>query len=49
VTIRERWRTLAWFDVKQARLWQSVVCVGCGGRYGPNPRTPDVGRLALTD
>lgn len=27
-SLRERWRTLAWFDVKRARLWQSVVCVG---------------------
>lgn len=22
------WRTLDWFDVKRARLWQGVVCVG---------------------
>ena len=27
-SLRERWRYLAWFDVKIARLWQSVVCVG---------------------
>lgn len=22
-----RWRTLAWFDVKRARLWQGVCCL----------------------
>jgi len=26
--LRERWRYLAWFDVKRARLWQGVICVG---------------------
>lgn len=23
-----RWRYLAWFDVKRARLWQGVICAG---------------------
>ena len=44
MTFRERWRTLAWFDVKIARLWQSVVC-GCGGSDGPNPRTDHGGAV----
>lgn len=25
------WRTLDWFDVRRARLWQSVICVGVVG------------------
>ena len=28
MTLRERWRYLAWFDVKRARLWHGVICVG---------------------
>lgn len=23
-----RWRTLSWYDVHRARLWQGVICAG---------------------
>ncbi len=25
------WRTLSWFEVRRARLWQGVICVGVVG------------------
>lgn len=26
--LREWWRTLDWWGVRRARLWQGVICVG---------------------
>lgn len=34
MNLRERWRTLDWFEVRRARLWQGVICVGVVAVWG---------------